>query len=258
MIFSFNEEKFKREIGLLKKIPKHNIDSTNKTRIKSLLMNRITSETNFPAQPTFSFSRNLFTNQFFRYAATMFVGLGLVGGSAFASNSAKPGDLLFPVKKVTEQFQVSLTASKQNKAALHAKIAEERIDDMEKVPERHKGNAKVEAEKETAKAVEILVKVQDELLAKGNLTAANAIAENITRLHTKAEKHKIQIKAKKETPDKDKKDKKEHKNDSGENSHENNVNKKEHLEESDNSHRNNNLKYKAESHIRGLLDLEVK
>ncbi len=57
----------------------------------------------------------------------------LVGGSGitvYASQNSLPQDMLYPVKTVTENIQVALTASSEAKAKLHLKLAERRIQEV--------------------------------------------------------------------------------------------------------------------------------
>ncbi len=132
-------------------------------------------------------------NPFARYAAIGLVGLGLVGGTVFASNSAKPGDILFPVKKVAEKVQISLSSSDTAKAQLETNIAEQRIQNINEVSVQHKAEAKVEAQSETDNALSTLKRVQGDLQAKGNTTAAAAIGENISKLQGKAKDNQLKV-----------------------------------------------------------------
>ncbi len=127
-----------------------------------------------------------------RYIIATLIGLSIVGGTAFAAGNAKPGDLLFPVKKAGEQLQLSFTASDQARAALQAKFAQERVDELTKInaeiaatttPARVQ--AKAAAETEVHSALTTLQHVQAKLQAKGNATAAAAISQTIIRLQNK-------------------------------------------------------------------------
>lgn len=185
----FNDKKFNKEINLLKSIASD--DSAGLESVKASLMKQV-AETNQDQKRYIEAERKTFMNPVMRYAATTLVGLGLVGGTVFASNSAKPGDVLFPVKKVSEKVQISLQTSQQAKAELQSKIAEDRIDSVTQVSAENKDTAKVEAKTELNSAIDVLTKVQADLQAKGNTTAADALSRNIARLKQKAAENKIE------------------------------------------------------------------
>src|SRR3989338_7817647 len=53
-----------------------------------------------------------------------------VGGTVVVSDSARPGDLLFPVDRAVEDIRFSFTAQ-EDKAELKIKFANERLDEVE-------------------------------------------------------------------------------------------------------------------------------
>lgn len=55
----------------------------------------------------------------------------LVGGTGYATNISKPGELLFQVKKATEHLQLQLTTNPQSKLSLQIEIAQKRLDDAQ-------------------------------------------------------------------------------------------------------------------------------
>src|SRR3989344_6902541 len=54
------------------------------------------------------------------------------GGTVIASDSARPGDILFPVDRATEEVQFAFTPG-QSKAELKIKFAHERLDELESI-----------------------------------------------------------------------------------------------------------------------------
>jgi len=56
------------------------------------------------------------------------------GGTVVASDSARPGDLLFPVDRAVEEVRAAFTAG-EGKAELKIKFAEERLDEMDSILE---------------------------------------------------------------------------------------------------------------------------
>lgn len=56
--------------------------------------------------------------------------VGLLGaGAAYASSDALPGDSLYPVKLASEQIRLALSLSESAKAALHLRLAAERLEE---------------------------------------------------------------------------------------------------------------------------------
>lgn len=66
---------------------------------------------------------------------TLFIVLALLvgaGGTVAASDSARPGDLLFPIDRAVEDVRATF-ASTENKVELKIKFSEERLDEMESI-----------------------------------------------------------------------------------------------------------------------------
>ena len=57
-----------------------------------------------------------------------------VGGTVVASDSARPGDLLFPIDRAVEEVRATF-ASAEGKAELKVKFAEERLDEIDSILE---------------------------------------------------------------------------------------------------------------------------
>lgn len=71
-----------------------------------------------------------------RPALTLFALFGLVLGSGLsvsASQSALPGDALYPLKLATEKMQVAVTFKKEEQTKLHVELAGKRIDEVKKI-----------------------------------------------------------------------------------------------------------------------------
>ena len=68
---------------------------------------------------------------------TLFIALAVLlgaGGTAVAADSARPGDLLFPVDRAVEEVRAVFTVG-EGKAELKIKFAEERLDEMDSILE---------------------------------------------------------------------------------------------------------------------------
>jgi len=117
-----------------------------------------------------------------RYIISVLIGITLVGGSAFASNSAKPGDFLYTVKRVKEEARLLVTFSPQARANLQAQFAIERMQDLQDMQPQ----AQAQAGAEVSNAIKSLTKVENELKAKGNLSAAAEVQTEIDKLEAQA------------------------------------------------------------------------
>ncbi len=201
------KEKFNKEIKALPSlIGKEDVlTATELQNIRQKVLLSLNTETK-SAYLRYSWSER--KEKIMRYIISVLVGLSMFGGTALASTSAKPGDLLYPVKRITEKVQMSVTASEQSKAQLQAKFAEERLKELAELklksgsatstsatstPDGKKEDgdkieveAKAHAQADVNNAIEVLKQVQVKLAAKGNTKAAAALGENIIRLQTGA------------------------------------------------------------------------
>ncbi|MBI4302955.1 MAG: hypothetical protein HY665_01255 [Chloroflexi bacterium] len=56
--------------------------------------------------------------------------VSLAGGTVYAAQSSLPGDALYPVKTGAEKFQLVITFDPEDKAELHLKLSERRLDEI--------------------------------------------------------------------------------------------------------------------------------
>ena len=81
----------------------------------------------------------LFTPRFtYRWAAALstLIVIVIIGAGTFrASSDAVPGDLLYPVKELSEKVDLMLTTSSSKEAKLHTKLAKRRAEEMATVVE---------------------------------------------------------------------------------------------------------------------------
>lgn len=116
-----------------------------------------------------------------KYSAVIIAGFGLVAFTAFASNSAKPGDVLFPVKKVVEQAQIALSPSVQSKAELQAEFAQRRLQELSQVaadkqaPQQFKAQVAQQTQTDINNAIHTLDDVHKKLEDKGDKQGAQAV-----------------------------------------------------------------------------------
>lgn len=126
-----NIKKFKREIESLKQLEQHGAklsdESLAENRRKILLAIESAPK---PVKTTVSVS---LWSKIFRYGLPSLLGISLLGGTAFASGNAKPGDILYPVKRAVEQVRLNLAVSDTTKAELQAQFAQERLKELKEI-----------------------------------------------------------------------------------------------------------------------------
>ncbi len=141
-----------------------------------------------------------------RLAFSTLVGVGVVGGTVFASAHALPGDLLYPVKIAKEKVELSLAPKGEPKALIMAKQAEERLSELSGLKaeapaatqpasptDKERQQAEHEASVQVRGAVNSLTQVKQDLEDKGNTTAAASVNNVLTRLVEKAKSQDIEL-----------------------------------------------------------------
>ena len=120
---------FNKEIKALQESQKNSgsLHPLRKAELKQALLSQIQNEHPSVAFAIIQRERRM---SMIRYIASTVLGISLIGGTALASNGAKPGDMLFPVKKIKEDIQVSLTTDNTVKAQLQEQIAEDRLNSL--------------------------------------------------------------------------------------------------------------------------------
>ena len=93
--------------------------------------------------------------------------VGAGGAATVVSRGSIPGDILYPVKETTENVRVATAFSDESKAKVHLAIADEKLNEIEKLEARGKSADKIIAaterlEKNQGKAIEKLEKAQSE------------------------------------------------------------------------------------------------
>lgn len=133
-----------------------------------------------------------FSSVFFQHKlsfASVLAAIILVGLFGFTQNSL-PGDILYPLKKITEQSQSIFITSKAE-TGYNLQMASRRLDDLTKVAHsnsaKNLGSAIDEFQASVSKAVESLAKNKDN---KKDLTEVKEIAFEIKEIEQKTEKIK--------------------------------------------------------------------
>lgn len=231
MIFNFR--RFNTQLSKLETIKnnqEYQLNPLRKLQIKNSILEQIKnpninhgldSETELFQKRYFDQERKL---KMIKYIISSLIGLSLIGGTAFASTGAKPGDLLFPIKKAEENVQLNMAFSEQAKANLQTKFAEERAQELDEVSADANTTTKadeniLQARQELSNAIGNLSEVETKLQSKGNTTSAEAVARIIAKLKEKEldneDKVKIKSSDQNENDQKNKNDQNDDKNQNG-------------------------------------------
>jgi Domain of unknown function (DUF5667) len=191
----WNPIKFNKEIQALKNLPKENsLHPLRKEQIKQAILAEINAPLIQKQALRISWYEGHF--QLFRYILASILGISLIGGTAFASGSSLPGDLLFPIKQIKEKIEISLTISAESRARLESQFTEERLKELTELRKSHgdpqaknsdQKNNEDEAKTNLQNAIVNLSDVKIKLEAKGNTKAASSVGETLLRLSGKHE-----------------------------------------------------------------------
>jgi hypothetical protein len=88
-----------------------------------------------PAQPILSpYSFNILNKKYIMAPLALLLAVVLGGGAtAYASDSAKPGDALYPVERLVENVQLGLTFSPEAKEELIVELTQERLEELREI-----------------------------------------------------------------------------------------------------------------------------
>ncbi len=218
-------KKYNREIGALRAAAAQEtgLHPLRLAQLKQELLQRL------PMDPPAAVSWRLVAHTrsqvplFMRYVLPTVLSVSLVGGTVLASSSALPGSTLYPVKRLKERVELSLTVSAKVRAEVHADQARERLHELEQVqavvvaeantpapaastvalpvpalgeqrqPDPREAEARVEASSQVESALINLAQVRADLKAKGNLWAAGELGRNLKRLQAEAHNHRVEV-----------------------------------------------------------------
>ncbi len=227
MIFNDQKiaEKFKKEIqslGVLSSGVKP-LAPDRQALIKEKIFRSLLSS---PQTAAKGFAQNW--GKFTRYFAAVALGLSMLAGTAFASNTALPGQPLYSIKRAKEKVELTLTVSAESKAKLQAKFAQERLSELDELAAKDSAaavpgalnsrgqaangspaspaaglntalsrdgqlrlRAIVEARAEVTVALSALKKQRDSLKAGGKAEEAASLDKNILQLQISAKKEHV-------------------------------------------------------------------
>ena len=126
-------QKFNKELNALqtvKQFPNNLLHPLRQEQIKQKILGKITNTRQAISRVGFPLNKKKFI---LRYVLPAALGISLVGGSAFASASALPGDTLYPVKEIKEQTMEILAPSKLYYAQLHARYGKTLISELDQL-----------------------------------------------------------------------------------------------------------------------------
>lgn len=93
--------------------------------------------------------------------------IGSSGATVVVSQSSIPGEVLYPVKKVTENIRVATAFSNQDKAKVHLSIAEEKVKEIEKLEEKGATDEILEAAQELENSQNEALQLTQNIISEG-------------------------------------------------------------------------------------------
>lgn len=117
-----------------------------------------------------------------RAFAALLLMVGVVGGSAYASSDALPGEPLYSIKlHISEPVQTALIPTKEGKASWHAVLAERRLEEATKLAVAGKLDASIEGTitENFALQVERSLAVSNEIRESGNAKVALMVRSDL-------------------------------------------------------------------------------
>ena len=179
--------------SILKQINNTPIDEEFLSALKNRLMDYIKttpSIVRIPVEDRHLFKRsNNLIYQFKTMPISLIIGLIIAlmgGGTVAASQNSLPGDVLYPIKIVSEDARVAMVFSPEQKAEFRLDLAQKRIEEIGKVLEKAKEKGDGRSAETLQKALDNfdsqIQKILDktaEIKEKGNLTKAGEIIANL-------------------------------------------------------------------------------
>lgn len=131
----FNINKFNKEIEAVKKLreAQSNLSLEKQEEIKSRILNTIASQSLEEEPESFWFK---YHRKAVQYSLVLVICLMVFGSTAFASSNALPGEILYPVKRVTEKLQLNVATSEEAKVNLQARFAQKRLQELGELHKR--------------------------------------------------------------------------------------------------------------------------
>ncbi len=118
-------------------------------------------------------------------AAVLLTALSGLGGTVYAAQAALPDDLLYPVKTLTEDIQVSLESDPQDRLDLYASFASRRLQEIQ---------AQVEAGQEVSqKALDLLEKHTQKMLEQAAQIGESGLEHALRQIEQNLEKQNQQM-----------------------------------------------------------------
>ena len=133
-----------KTLNHLNSVVTDSLDNRNSNTNLNNFFNSITMNTKFKAIVT---------------VVTVFTTFAIASGVVYASNSAAPGEMLFPVDKAVEQVRRTLTVNPLDRAGYEMEVMDERVLELKKMSEGEdslgvsKAISEVEAQQERVRAM---------------------------------------------------------------------------------------------------------
>lgn len=128
---------FIMKIEELKNLKIIKADNDFKTSLRAQMLEKIGGGILMAQNRLVSMWQTIFMKKAVILPAVLIVAISGTGiGGAYASQSALPGDLLYPVKLASEKVQLALASGESKKAELHLKFSQKRLEEAEKLAEK--------------------------------------------------------------------------------------------------------------------------
>jgi hypothetical protein len=125
-------------------------------------------------------SRRSWAARFGTIAAVFLIVLSSLGGTVYAAQAAGPDDLLYDVKTLTEEIQVSLESDPEEKLDLYVSFANHRLQEIQ---------AQVAAGEEVSqKALDLLEKHTEKMLEQAANLGGPGLEKALTQIETNLQK----------------------------------------------------------------------
>lgn len=161
----FNINKYNKEIEGIKKLRNAHVGLSMEKQV--MVKNKILNEiARLPIENTSSGFWVKYKLKHLQYVLVFGLGVAIFGGTAYASSMALPGEILYPVKRVTEKLQLNVAVSEESKANLQAKFAEKRLKELGEIQKQKKLNMQDDESKLSTSTQPVLVSTTTPALEK--------------------------------------------------------------------------------------------
>lgn len=181
-------KKFIKEVALLQRLGKNQeqlLPVERQSEIKHRLLQAIAAES---LQAPGAKHTSFYKSKWFYYGVPALCGVLLISTTAFAAGAAKPGEVLYPVKRLQENVILGITVSQESRAVLQAKFAKKRLEELKEisVPVREQKKSINRPQESKGSASSTVINPVEILPLPENITPLNPVSEKQIKLERKA------------------------------------------------------------------------